>query len=86
MTARNVAALSDVEVMIVNQGKPNRSTAEVAGLSEVVGGENDAIRRLDGWVADLRALLPAKAALSDCTSIELGATITFHSANGGSPA
>ena len=72
--------------MIVNQGKPNRSTIEHPGLPEVVGCENDAIRRLDGCIADLRALLPAKAALSDCTSIELGATITFRSANAGSPA
>ena len=65
----------------MNQGKPNRSTVKLPGLSEVAGGENDAIRRPNGWVADLHALLPAKAALSDCTSIELGATITFRSAN-----
>ena len=67
----------------MNQGKPNRSTVEVPCLS-VVRRDNDAIRRLDGWVADLRALLPAKAALSDCTSIELGAAIAFSSANVGS--
>jgi len=70
--------------MIVNQGKPKHSTVELPDLSDVVGCENDAIRRLDGWVADLRALLPAKAALSDCTSIELGAAIAFSSANVGS--
>ena len=69
----------------MNQGKPNRSTVELAGLFEVVGGENDAIRRLDGWVADLRAVQAVKAALSRCTSTELGAAIAFRSANAESP-
>jgi hypothetical protein len=70
--------------MIVNQGKPNRSTVELAGLSEVVGGENDAIRRLDRWVADVHAMPAAKAALSDCASTELRAAIAFGSANAAS--
>jgi hypothetical protein len=67
--------------MIVNQGKPNRSTVKLPGLGEVVGGENDAIRRLDGWVADVHAMPAAKAALSDCTSTELRAAIAFGSVN-----
>ena len=69
----------------MNQGKPNRSTVELAGLFEVVGGENDAIRRLDGCVADLRAVQAAKAVLSQCTSTELRAAIAFRSANAASP-
>ena len=69
----------------MDQRRPKHSTVELPGLSEVVGRGNDAIRRLDGWVADLRALLPAKASRSQCTSMELGATITFGSANAGSP-
>ena len=69
----------------MNQGKPNHSTGELAGLFEVVSGENDAIRRLDGCVADLRAVQAAKAALSQCTSTELRAAIEFRSANAASP-
>ena len=64
----------------MNQGKPNRSTVELPGLS-VVRGENDAIRRLDGWAADVHAMPAAKAALSQCTSTELRAAIAFRSAN-----
>jgi len=71
--------------MIVNQAKHDRSTVELAGLFQVVSGENDAIRQLDGWVADLRAMQAAKAALSRCTFTELLAAIAFRSANAGSP-
>ena len=64
----------------MNQAKPNRSTVELPGLSEVVGCENDAIRRLDGWVADVHAIPADKAALRDCISTELRAAIAFGSA------
>jgi hypothetical protein len=70
--------------MIVNHGKSNRSTVELPGLSEVVGCENDAIRRLGGWVADVHVMPAAKVALSHCTSTELLAAIAFGSANAAS--
>jgi hypothetical protein len=70
--------------MFVNQGKPNRSAVELPGLFEVVGCENDAIRRLDGWVADVHAMPATEAALSRCTSTELRAAIAFGSANAAS--
>ena len=68
----------------MNEGKPKHSTVELPGLPDVVGGENDAIRRLDGWAADVHAMPAAKAALSHCTSTELLAAIAAGSANAAS--
>ena len=64
----------------MNQGKLNRPIVELPGLS-VVGGDNDAIRRLDRWTADVPAMPVANAAPSRCTPTEVLAAIAFSSAN-----
>ena len=51
------------------------ATAEIARLFEVAGRENDAIRRLDGCVADLYDVLAARTALHRFTAAELRAAL-----------
>ena len=62
MTA-GVTPAFGIEVMNVNEINPDRCQAEIARLRNVAGGE-DAIRRLDGCVADLVQTHAAKVALT----------------------
>jgi hypothetical protein len=52
-----------------------RTTAEIARLLDVATGEDEAIRLLDGCVAQLRAVQQAKTALRDVTAAELRAAL-----------
>lgn len=79
-----------VEVMTVTDHNPDaeqRSAAEVARLFDIAGREDEALRLLDGCVAQLREVQDAKAALKMLPAADLRAALEFRRrALGGEPA
>ena len=55
-----------------------RSAADVARLFDIAGREDEAIRRLDGCVAQLREVQQAKAALKTLPAADLRAALEFR--------
>jgi hypothetical protein len=55
-----------------------RSAADVARLFEIAGREDEAIRLLDGCVAQLREVQQAKAALKTLPAADLRAALEFR--------
>jgi hypothetical protein len=55
-----------------------RSAADVAHLFEIAGREDEAIRLLDGCVAQLREVQQAKAALKTLPAADLRAALEFR--------
>lgn len=55
-----------------------RSTEQVARLFEIAGREDDALRLLDGCVAQLHEVQEAKAALKMLPAAELRAALEFR--------
>ncbi len=68
--------LRSVEVM--NMSEVDRSTAEIARLFDVAGGEDEAISRLDGCVSRLREVQAAKVLLARISGTELRAALEYR--------
>jgi hypothetical protein len=65
----------------------DRPTAEIARLSDVAGGEDEAIQLLDGCMTGLHKVQQAKAELKRLTARELRKALEFrHQSLGGEPA
>lgn len=67
-----------VEVITVDADF-DASTVHIARLLDVAAGEEAALRRLDGCVADLHAVQAAKSALKTFTAAELREALDFRS-------
>jgi len=66
------------EVVTVHQDCPDRDPVEIGRLFDVAGREEEAIRQLEGCVADLHQVQAAKKALAACTPGELRAALTVR--------
>lgn len=65
-----------VEVMTVHQDCPDRDPVGIGRLFDLARREEEAIRRLDGCVADLHEVQAAKKALAAGTPAQLRVALT----------